>query len=1088
MRNYLSMKKSIVLLFLLCVFSIGAYAQSVVNGIVNDESGEPIIGAAVRVAGTTVGTVTDVNGHFQLNVKPDAQLTVSYIGYKEMTVDVAGQTNIKVALPVEDTELSDVVVIGYGTSKRSDISGSVASVDANAMLKKAPVNLSDGLKGSAPGVLVTSQDGAPDALAQVRIRGVGTINGSADPLYVVDGVQVGTNANFLNPQDIASIEVLKDASATAIYGSRGANGVVMITTKHGSKGSLHIDVSGNWSIQTVQHHYDVLDNVDDYAKLIRTARAADGTNISQQIWDSQYDGKRNYIDWQDEMTRAALRQSYQMSASGGTDKLQANFSVGYLDNDGLVVNTNYRRMNLRASLNAKANNYLSAGGDVAFTHGVSKGSNAGYSNDVNLSSTRDYAILMPTMDYISANNTIVHPNVVNSDGTYGTFYQTTQTGTEINGTDNYYAQQMELDAPTRSNRLLANAFVDLTFIKGLSLKSIISFDYSNSDTYSWEKVKKRYNEIDGVNTEIAPVNMPTTAEFNLSQSVSYSKAIETYLTYHLEKNKHDFTIMLGNSVSKSDGRWVSAGAKDFPAESIRDLGLTQDTSTRDGDGAFSAETRFISYFGRAMYSYGGRYNLTATIRRDGSSNFGAGNRWGTFPSVAASWRISEEAFMKDQDVVHNLKLRLGWGQTGNAGSATSLAVNQLSTDGNMYHFYSAGSATYNPTVGNGMAAANLIDTNLKWETNEQWNVGLDFALLGGDLNVALDYFVRTSKDLLLYQGLRPSTGYDQIYTNYGEIQNKGFEFALNYNKRINSDWTFGVTLTGSTLKNEIVKSGVDIFNTCSSGNDGTNIDGSNVQGVGAEQYYWNNHSICREGYAVGSFYGYKTNGLIRSQSELDRLNAEAVAKGWDSYQGTSTTLGDILYQDVNGDGHVSEDDMTIIGDGFPTLNFGLNLTASFRNWDFAIYTYGVLGQDILSYSAMRLETVRTGDSGTTVSNILKSAYDDVYSAENPNGSKPRLTILDSNHNTRCSDWWVKNGNFWKINNVQVGYNLPKSVLTPLKITSARVNFSVSNLLTISPYNKYGDPECGQGYLVYTGLDTGRYPTARSFALGLNIQF
>lgn len=1089
MRNLRLIEKPLVMLFLLCLFPLGISAQSIVKGLVNDESGEPVIGATIRVLGTSAGTVTDLDGHFQVSAKSNAQLSVSYIGYVTQKVNVGGKNNIVVTLKAEDTALSDVVVIGYGTAKRSDISGSVASIDANAMLKKSPINLADGLKGSAPGVLVTAQDGAPDALAQVRIRGVGTINGSADPLYVVDGVQVGTNANFLNPQDIANIEVLKDASATAIYGSRGANGVVMITTKHGSKGAVHVDVTANWSIQTLQSKIDVLDNVDDYAKAIRMARQNEGSNLAQAVWESKYDGQRNYIDWQKQMTRTALRQNYSMSASGGTEKLQGNFSAGYMDNEGLVINSNYRRMNLRGSLKAQVTNYLEVGGDIAFTHSISRGSNSGYMNDVNLSSLRDYAILMPTMDYIADDGSLVHPNVVNSDGTYGTFFQTSSTGTEVNGTDNYYAQQMELNAPTRTDRMLANVYVDLNLFKGLHLKSIMSYDYTGTNTNSWKTAKYRYNNIGGKMTEVKLANGSTQRQFDLSESTSYNKAIETYLTYNWSNKVHDINVMLGNSVSQSHGQWVSAGAKEFPAETIRNLGLTSNLDTRDGNGGFNAETRFISYFGRLMYSFAGRYNLTATVRRDGSSNFGAGNRWGTFPSAAASWRISEEPFMKNVKFVSNLKLRLGWGQTGNAGSATSLAVNQLSSSGNLYYFYNSGSPTYKHITANGMASAAVIDTNLKWETNEQWNVGLDFGLLNGDVNVALDYFVRNSKDLLLYQGLRPSTGFNNVYTNYGEIRNKGFELSINYNKRLNKDWTIGATVTGSTLSNKVIKSGVDLFNTCSGGNDGTNIDGSNVQGVGAGAYNWDNHSICREGYAVGSYYGYVSDGLFRDQSELDALNAAAKASGkGDYYQEESTSLGDIKYKDLNGDGVINEQDMTVIGNGFPKFNFGLNLTASYKNWDFALYSYGVLGQKILSYSAMRLETMRVGDGGTTASNVLKSAYENVYSAENPNGTIPRFLITDKSKNTRCSDFWVKNGDFWKISNVQIGYSFPKEWLAPLKITGARVNFSVSNLFTISPYNKYGDPECGQGSLIYTGLDTGRYPTARTYSLGLNVQF
>jgi len=536
------------------------------------------------------------------------------------------------------------------------------------------------------------------------------------------------------------------------------------------------------------------------------------------------------------------------------------------------------------------------------------------------------------------------------------------------------------------------------------------------------------------------------------------------------------TAMLGYSVSKNTGQWVSAGATDFVDESIRVLGMSDDLDTKDGNGAFNLETRFVSYFGRVMYSFGNRYNLTATVRRDGSSNFGSGNRWGTFPSVAASWRISEEAFMKDIDFVSNLKLRLGWGRTGNAGGATSNAIYQLgSTE---YRFYPAGATTQGFNRGNGLAQLIIANPDLKWETNEQTNVGLDFSILGGDLSVSLDYFQRDSKDLLLYQSVRPSSGYLTYYNNLGLIRNRGFEFSLNYNKRLNNDWTIGATVTGSTLSNKVVECGLDVFNECSGGNDGTNIDGSNVQAINSKGYLWENHSICREGYAVGSYYGYRTAGIFRSQEEID-------AYGVVDDSGVKYQPGDVKFVDLNGDHKITAEDMDVIGDGVPDFNFGITLNATYKNWDMSVHTYGVLGQDILSYSAMRLSTMLA--DADQVPCILKDSYDRSFT-NNPNGDLPRLVIQDDVHNTRCSDLWIKNGNFFKIGNVQVGYTFDKKLLAPLKLQSARVSLSVTNLLCISPYNKYGDPECGQGSVVFTGLDTGRYPTPRTYSLGLSVQF
>ena len=775
------------------------------------------------------------------------------------------------------------------------------------------------------------------------------------------------------------------------------------------------------------------------------------------------------------MTRTALRQNYTVSLSGGTEKFQGTFSAGYMDNEGVVVNTNYRRMNLRGNMKAQVNQYLEIGGDLNFTHDVNRGSNTGFGNNGNLSSIRDYATLMPTMDYTDAGGNIVSPNIVNPDGTYGTFWQTASKGYELTSTDSYYAKQMELDNPTRGNRFLANMHIDLSLVKGMHLKSIFSYNHTSTDSYNWGTPVRRYN--DGKEVHMQGVDIRRT--FGLTQSSSYDRSLETYLTYHWTNATHDITGMVGNSVSQNKGYWVNASAKDFPAENIRSIAQTLDSSTKDGGGGFNLETRFISYYGRLMYSLLNRYNLTATLRRDGSSNFGSGNRWGTFPSAAASWRISEEPFMKAVDFVSNIKLRLGWGRTGNAGIATSSAVEQLGSTNTLYHFYSLGASSQDFIKANGVAKLIIANPNLKWETNEQTNVGLDFSLLKGDLNVSLDYFVRNSKDLLLDVSVRPSSGYKTYYTNYGKIRNRGFEFSVGYNHRFNKDWAFGATLTGSTLKNKIISSGLDIMNTCSGGNDGTNIDGSNVQGIASEWLGWKNHSICREGYAVGSFYGYRALGIVRSEEQLAEIKSKVNQPG--------LKVGDIYYADLDHNGTIDANDMTVIGNGFPKLNYGLTLNASYKNWDFSLYTYGVMGQDILSYSAMRLSVMKQGDD-PSVANILREAYNESFT-NNPNGSLPRLSLLDSeNNNSRVSDFWIKSGDFLKISNIQVGYTFPKTWLAPLKLTNARAYLAVSNLACISGYNKYGDPECGQGSVIYTGLDSGRYPTPRTFSFGLNVQF
>lgn len=1088
--NLRKIEKPLFLLLLLCLFPLGISAQSLVKGTVSDESGEPIIGATVKVIGTNDGTVTDFDGRFQLNVKANAQLSISYVGYATEKVAVNGKTNLKVVLKGDETVLNDLVVVGYGTMKKSDISGSVATINKEQMERKVPVNIAQALQGAAAGVMVTNQDGAPGSKSAIRIRGIGTINGDAQPLYVVDGVQVGNNADFVNPADIESIEILKDASATAIYGSAGANGVIMITTKHGQKGKMNIKITADLGIQTLPYKLNTLTG-NDYARSIRESKANDGATLSNQIWAEAYDGKRNLIDWQDQMYRTSLRQQYGISANGGTEKTQYNFSLGYLQNKGIIVNTKYDRLTSRASVKSKINDYIEFGGDMNYMYSTVKGNNIGLGNNANLSSQRDIAQMAPSLDYIDdVTGQLVNVNVVNPDGTYGAGKAPTPDGWEgmTAQAQNPYASQMEIGRVTRNSRISINPYIDITLLNlkqhKLNIHAIASWTQTNSDNDEFSGMYKRYNKIGGTMTEVKYEGRNQNYyDFGLSQSKGLSKSIETYMTYNWKTDFNNLTLMAGNSVSEYEGSWVSASAHSFLSANNRLISLTTDAESINGNGGFNAEVRTISYYGRLIYSLFDRYVVTATVRRDGSSNFSKGNRWGTFPSAAIAWRVKEESFLKDVKAISNAKVRIGWGQTGNAGGIAGRSTYALSSADTKYNFYAPGAGggttgTFDRVVG---FYAPLVDTNLKWETNEQTNFGLDLGFLNNDLTVTMDFFTRKTKDLLLERQIRPSAGNTSIYTNFGQIDNTGFEFSVNYNKKLNKDWAINVAFNGSTLKNKIKKMGVDYTATCTGGNStysADDIDGSNLGAISGTGFNWNNHSICREGEAVGSYYGYKVAGIIKTQEQLDKAKA----------QGQDAQIGDYLFVDTDKNGTLDDNDRVILGNGLPKFNFGLNLSATYKDWDFSLYTYGVLGMDILSYSKMRLSIMNPADDSWTPA-LLKDSYNNMYNAEtNPNGTLPRLTRLDNNKNSRVSDAWVENGNFLKISNIQVGYNVPKKFLSSFGLTAVRAYVAVQNLCTISPYSKYGDPEVGQGSVIYSGLDTGRYATPRTYMCGLNITF
>ncbi len=1055
------------------------------KGIITDEiTGDPLPGANVQIKGTTRGAVADLNGNFTIEVNPGDVLIVSFIGYLPQEIPYEGQTELNVVLSPDVQNLDEVVVIGYGTAKKSDITGSVVTVNTQDMLKKAPTNILQGLKGMAAGVVITAQDGAPDANSAVYIRGIATINGTSKPLYVVDGVPVGDNANFLNPSDIERVEILKDASATAIYGSAGANGVIMVTTKRGTIGKAHISFSADYGIQTLARELDVTD-ANQYGINLRTARANDGNTIVNPIFSTAYDGKRKTINWQREMTRPALRQQYNLSATGGSEQTQYNVSVGYINHDGLVVNTNMNRLTGRASVSSKAVNFLEIGSDLSFSHMETKGSNATIGNNGNLSSIRDMAFFCPTMDYVDpSTGQYVSPNPENSNGTFGAPLQAATGAYDALITENILASQMEESGVTKNNHVLLNAFANVKLFKGLTFRTIGSYSYRAVGFRNFWGNTKRFMP-DGV-TEVERYNYNSNYNLRINNSQSNTLTLESYLTYNWSNEVHNLTIMAGNSVSKSFGEYSNVAAVDFPGENIRDISLTNVPSSKVAEGAYDLEKRTLSYFGRMTYSLKDRYILTGTIRRDGSSNFGVDNLWGTFPSAALAWRISEEDFLKGNSAISNLKLRLGWGQTGNAGNNGSRATAALTSNTIQYFYYpQGGAAAYGSTriLYNGTVKT-LVDTRLKWETNEQTNVGIDLGVLNNALNITVDYFIRNAKDLLLYRNIRPSAGYTQVYTNYGEIENKGIEFTVDFKKRLNSDVFFGATLTGSSVKNKIKGIGVDQFFV----NETSTNDGSNQGAVGtAANVHWDGHAIMRDGYAVGSYYGYEVEGIFQSQPEVDAANDAAVAAGHEYYQQDKTGPGDYKYRDRNGDGFIDPNDMTVLGNGFPKLNLGLTLTASYRNWDFSFYSYGVFGMKINSYSAMTLSNMFGSDNGT-VPNILNSVSDEAWTPENHSTTVTKLSLLDYNRNMRGSDAWVKKGNFYKIGNIQIAYNLPTKLLTPLHLENARISFSVQNVLTISPYKKYGDPEIGQGDVRFTGLDTGRYPMPRTYNVGLTLQF
>lgn len=1014
-----------------------------IQGVVTDEKGESIPGAKVVVAGTTNGTISDIDGKFTLTVPANAVLKVSYIGYLSASVKVSPDRKQYTIVLREDTEtLDEVVVVGYGTVRKSDVTGSVASVDADELMKRNPITLEQGLQGMAAGVQVVRTSGDPEGGVTVRIRGTATINNSADPLYVVDGIMVGTSASFLNPNDVESIEVLKDASATAIYGSRGANGVIMITTKKGAKGRVNLSFNANFGIQTLSKKMDVT-NAAQFAMAANKSAANDGTPPNP-VWADP--SALHNIDWQDEMSRNSLRQTYNLSVSGGSENTQSMMSVSYMNNDGIVRASNYKRLTARANVNHKIKDFIRTGLNLSYMHSEKEGGG----NMLN------YASMIQTMDTLAVDGSgaLQHVPVRYPDGTWGHFPR------EGNGYNNKGADNPVAEAETRDdtkywNRIVASAFIEIDLFKGLTFKSVGGVNYDAFSQHAY--AMKHYRTYIGNSTD----------DFTVTQNQNLELLLENYFTYDRTFNqKHHLTVMAGHSVTDYKPQDLRASSSIFPAYTIRRIELTSDPSTLSASGGLGKPSRQQSFFGRVMYGFNERYLVTATIRRDGSSNFGAGNRYGNFPSASLAWRISEESFIKDLDIFSNLKLRIGWGQTGNAGNTTNLSVDQLSSDRIAYYLYNTGSAIFN--IAPGLAQTREIDTNLKWETNEQTNLGLDVGLLNNSLTLTLDYFRRDAKDLLLYRTLRPSTGYANIYTNAGHIRNTGFEFEVGYQKTV-GDWYINAKANGTFLKNKAIEVGEDIYSSADV------ADGAN----------WGNYSITRNGYPVGSFYGWRIDGIFQTQEEIDVLNAEAVAKGVESGKYQNAVPGDFKFKDLNGDGTIDDEDREILGDGYPTLTYGLNLSLGWKNWDLNLYLYGVVGQDILSYSYRNLTNIGTADGG--YHSVLKEYAAQAWNGPGTSDQYPRLTRQDPNHNSQVSDAYIQNGDFLKVQNLQIGYTFPNEWIRPLRLESLRVFASVENLCTITGY-KAGDPEVGSNKVLQTGFDYGRYPFPRTYTFGLSFGF
>lgn len=995
-----------------------------INGVVLDNNGVPVIGANVLIKGTTTGTITDVDGKFSLNNVPaSATLVVSYMGYHTLEVSANQPLPIRITLKEDQHALDEVIVIGYGTMKKSDVTGAISTVSEEKLSRQPVANVSSALQGLATGVSVTSNSGSPGSAATIRIRGVGTVN-DAEPLFVVDGMPV-TDINYLSTSDIQSMEILKDASASAIYGSRGANGVILITTKKGTAGKTTISFDAYWGTSKIINNLDLMTGPEwyDYQEELNAIRKAP---IDLGLVD-----RNTSTNWMDEISQTAFMQNYSVGISGGkANDYKFNLGLNYISQEGTIKRTKYERFNVRQSTEKT----------VVKDH-LTVGSNFSIAKSTATSISEFTSSGLYDADYGVISNAIrldpVTP-AVNPDGSYG-----------YSPYIDYYnplASVMYGDRNTDKLAAIGNLYGEWQIIKGLKFRSSFGAEIRRIDSKTF-----------------TPVYQVSNSQKNLESSLTKSRINGDYYTFEntlsYDKTfgkKHTISAIVGYTNEWGRRESLSVGAKDLIGESdnLHYIDATLDKSKTTGSNS-ATEYGLISYLGRVHYDYADKYLVTATFRRDGSSKFSEKNRWGNFPSFALGWRMDSEEFFKKMkaDWISSLKLRAGWGQIGNQ-NITNYVDRSLLSLSTQY------GALFGPngkeTLYQGIAVRRLGNPDIKWETTESWNLGLDASFFNSKLIFSFEYYYKTTRDMLLAAPMPLYMGYyDQTFTNIGEANNRGIELNLEWRDRTEGGFEYNVGFNMSTIRNRMTKL-----------NGGTPISDGSFRNGSLYITYTN------EGMPIGAFWGYKTDGLIQTQEQLNAVKKPGVQP--------NAELGDVLFVDTNGDGLLDENDKCMIGNPIPDIIYGFNVSMAWKGFDLSLQFGGTLGNDV--FNAMRLYTYYPNDITNKDRALLN-----YWTPENTNTNIPRLTDADVNDNDRISDRYVESGSYLRLRNAQLGYTLPSSIAKKMKMQNVRFYISGQNLFTISNYSGL-DVEVGQSSSLSRGVDYGIYPQAITFTGGVNITF
>lgn len=997
-------KWALLLIFLVTPFLMVAQTGKIkLSGKVVDETNKPLPGATITLKKSTQSVVTDFDGKFDFLVpQQNSVLVVSYLGYNTKEVTTNGIGFIEIKLKQESETLNNVVVIGYGQVKSKDLTGSISTIKLTDISKQPVANIGDAIQGRAAGVQVITS-GKPGDNPTFRIRGTGTI-GNNDPLIVVDGMPLNGGLNQVNMNDIESLQVLKDASSTAIYGSRGANGVVIITTKRGAIGKsiLSVDVSSGISEAT-----DVLQVLDasQFASLHNDILNNAGLTPNPAFQNPTSLGAGT--NWVDAFFKKGVQNNYTLAYSSGNEKSKIYTSLNVFDQKGIILNTDYKRYNFQFNSDTKVSENLKFGNSIKFNHDVKSQGEYSIQNAI---------LSLPTQPIYRDNG--------NFSGPIG---QAIYSG----DVDNPIGKATIIDNSIKGYNVQGSLFGELTFLKDFKFKTILGGEANFWKNRTWAPTYKWDTKV-GQNAFLSETS---------NQSITL--LWDNTLTYQKKfDNGINITGIVGSSAQQNKFEYISGSIQSFPSESTQTLNNGLNQPSLHGTGS---EWAIFSTFARANFDYKSRYYATATVRRDGSSRFGTGNKYGTFPSGSLAWRISNEKFFKSKSI-DDLKLRLGYGITGNQEIGNYSFSSNYNTY--LYNFNGAYVSAAIPTV--------LPNSNVKWESQEQYNVGLDASFFNQRVNMTLDAYIKNTNDMLVPQSVPVTSGYSDIYVPYinaGKIQNKGIELVINTKNIQRDKFTWSTDFVFSLNRNKVLD---------------LNRDAPLVTGGLGLNY---NVSRIQEGYPINVFYGFVQDGIFQTQ---DDVNTHAVqVQGTTS--GNSTSSGDIRFKDLNNDGLITDADRTFIGNPNPDFSASLNNTFTYGNFNLSVYLQGVYGNDI--FNANRLYT-----EAMSITTNQSTAVLERWTAPGTSNSMPRAVYGDPNNNNRASSRYIEDGSYIRVKNVTLSYNIPNNLFGKKVFDNARIYVSGQNLFTFTKYTGF-DPEVSTN-----GIDNNIYPVTRIVSLGLNVGF